>query len=399
MQQPLRLNILVIIGVLLIAGIGIVNAQDAPPTPPPVPIITMGVGDMREVQVPSNAPESGIAVGIRVTEPQFINIIVRAAEQDGTNPQFTLLTSSGREIFQIDDNPGAEAVENPNDAVYENLFVIPDTYTLVAQRVDENVGSGRMVVTVETGEGDIVGLGQVEVINGELSPGQLYRQHITFEDNAYVSFAAMSINEEIDLQLRILDSNGAVVFENDDNETTDFLLDVVDPKLDRVIISTAGEYSVEVSGYAPEERGAFRLIITRFGTLDESTAEVETLTGNSLFRGRNPFTFEAQAGEVITITARAAEGSSLDPEIQLLDPDLIFLAINDDHQTEATDLGEFDARVSRVMLPKDGTYILEVNSVGGRGAFEVTIERFGKFTPADYPPLNPADGEYVTTGE
>lgn len=348
---------------------------------PPAPNLTMTVGETQAVQVPMD--EEGLAVGLVVDAPQQINIIVRAAERDGTNPQFVLLNSLGREIIRIDDNPAAEASNHPDDAVIENMFLIPATYTLLIQRSNfsPSSGSGNMLVTVERTQAGFLNQGQVDVLEGWLQPGQVMQVALEMQQNTYASFAAHSMDGAADLQLIVRHSSGEIVFADDDHLTNDLLLDIFDPRIENVVLPADDTYSIEVLGYSADEAGPFVLIIDRIGTLDPTTAGVEVLTGESLLRGRNPFTFEALAGEVVTITARAAQGSSFDAEIQLLDPDLVFLAVNDDHGTEAPDLQAIDARISRIILPKSGVYTLDVNSVAGRGAFEVVIERHGRLLP------------------
>lgn len=393
-QHYLRLFI---VFVAVFSLVGAVAAQEEEtPTPVPVPIMTMNVGQPITIDVPASAAESGVAISLIVETSSLVNIKVTGTAEDGTNPQFALLMNSGREMVVIDDNPGAVVTANPSDAVYENLFLIPGSYILVVQRTDTETVDTRFEVSVETTDGELPGLGQIDIVEGFLEPFTHYQLPVTFNAGDYISVAATGLDGSIDLQLMLLNAEGEVQLENDDNETgTDLLLDFIDPKLEQVIVPADGQYTIEVGGYSPEETGPFKLIISRFGTLDENSGTTETFAGDSLYRGRNTFTFEGEAGEIIGITARAAQGSSMDPEIQLLDPDLIYIASNDDHQTEAEDLAEFDALVSGVILQKTGTYTLDINSIGGKGAFEVTLERLGKFAPGDYEPIDQSAGQYI----
>lgn len=387
--------------VMTFSLVGYVVAQDEEtPTPIPVPIMTMNVGDTLTVDMPASAGEAGVAISLEVETASLVNIEVASIAADGANPQFALLTNLGRELIVIDDNPGAATTTSPTDAVYENLFLVPGTYILVAQRVDTQTVDTQFSVSVETTEGELPGLGQVDIIEGRLDPFQHYQIPVSLNAGDYISIAALGLDGSIDLQLRLLDAAGVVQMENDDNETaTDLLLDFIDPKLEQVIVPVSGVYTIEVGGYSPEETGPFQLIVTRFGTLDASAASAETFSGESLYRGRNTFTFEGEAGEIISLTARAVNASSMDPEIQLLDPDLVYVASNDDHQTETEGLAEFDALVTGVILQKSGTYTLDINSIGGKGAFEVTLERLGKFTPQEYQPIDQSAGAYIEISE
>lgn len=91
-------------------------------------------------------------------------------------------------------------------------------------------------------------------------------------------------------------------------------------------------------------------------------------------------TFEASAGDVVTITARAAD---LDPVLDVLDSSGDRLAYNDDwaggQEVESDDpalagLRAADAAVVRIPIPTDGQYTARVNTFNGEGAGGVTVE-------------------------
>jgi len=82
--------------------------------------------------------------------------------------------------------------------------------------------------------------------------------------------------------------------------------------------------------------------------------------------------FEGEAGQVITATARTAfpEDEFVDPLIVILDPDGNAIAGDDDFG------GNLDSQIADFELPEDGTYILVVSHANGGydGTVDVTIE-------------------------
>jgi len=91
-------------------------------------------------------------------------------------------------------------------------------------------------------------------------------------------------------------------------------------------------------------------------------------------------TYEATAGDVITVSARSLE---IDPDppaisdmiIAVAAADGTQLAYNDDHATDRDDLAPTDALIERLVLPEAGTYTIRVDTYGGifPGEVEVTL--------------------------
>jgi tetratricopeptide (TPR) repeat protein len=99
-------------------------------------------------------------------------------------------------------------------------------------------------------------------------------------------------------------------------------------------------------------------------SIGESTT-VEMAYGN-VYR----ITFEGSAGETVTLEARDADDTTVDPLIALLDPDGTPIAGDDDFG------GNLDSQIEDFELPADGTYTLVVSHANGGfdGPVEVTIE-------------------------
>ncbi|MCC7208556.1 MAG: hypothetical protein IT323_14705 [Anaerolineae bacterium] len=92
------------------------------------------------------------------------------------------------------------------------------------------------------------------------------------------------------------------------------------------------------------------------------------------------YSFDGRAGDVVTITLRAAENSPLDPFVDLVGPQRRRLVASDD--ANAPGLRPTDAQISNFPLPDTGTYTIRATRFGretlpGEGMFVLTLERGG----------------------
>lgn len=352
---------------------------------------TMRVGDSIAVNVPGEGPQGAVIVTLTVDEAAPVTISATAT--DDTDPVFLVRDSFGRDLVTIDDNSASEAASGPLDAVLDNTLLIPGEYTILVGR-NSPEGSGDVTFSVLPGETGIIGVGEIQLIPVTLGANERYQLPIQLEEGALVSLGARSHDIELDLRLVLRGSDGTQVARNDDNETFDIFLSDFDPRIYQFRIPATGEYILVVRAFSADQTGGFDIVIQHHGVLSGG-ASTEVLTGESAARARNVFNVDFEEGEIIRVTARALN-ASLDPEIDLLTLDSIFVASNDDHNTDATDLGRFDARVEQLVIEQSGTYELNVNSVGGSGPFEVVIERQGRFTAGGFTPVPEGTGIIVT---
>jgi len=106
----------------------------------------------------------------------------------------------------------------------------------------------------------------------------------------------------------------------------------------------------------------------------EPTGDVDLIYGN-MVEGEItesstsiPYTFEGNAGDVVTISMTADEDSSLDTYLELLGPDGMLVSENDDG-------GEgLNSLIVGQPLPEDGVYTIQATRWGGTGTFVLTIE-------------------------
>lgn len=349
------------------------------------------VGDSITVNVPGEGPDGAVVVTLTVDEAAPVTIAAISA--DDTDPVFLVRDSFGRDLVTINDNPASEAAVGELDAVLDDTLLIPGEYTILIGR-NSMAGSGDITFSVTPGRSGVIGVGEFQFIPVTLNADERYEQPITLQEGALVSIGAMSHNIELDLRLNLRGPDGTVLARNDDNETLDIFLSDFDPRIYQFRAPEAGEYLITARPFSADQTGTFDLVIQHHGVLAGDT-RTEVLTGDTVARARNVFEVEFEAGEIVRITARALN-ASLDPEIDLLTPDLIYVATNDDHGTEATDLGRFDARIEQIVIEESGVYELDVNSVSGSGPFEVVIERQGRFTAGGFTPV-PANTGIVLT--
>ena len=351
----------------------------------------MRVGDSITVNVPGEGPEAAVTVTLTVDEAAPVTLAATAT--DDTDPVFLVRDSFGRDLVTINDNPASEAAVGELDAVLDNTLLIPGEYTILVGR-NSAEGSGEVTFSVTPGETGVIGVGDFQFIPVSLGANERYEQPVELQEGALVSFGAMSHNAEFDLRLSLRGPDGTVLARNDDNETFDIFLSDFDPRIYQFRAPATGEYSLLVRSFNADQAGEFDLVIQHHGVLS-GEARTEVLTGDSVARARNIFNVDFEAGEIVRITARALN-SSLDPEIDLLTPNSIFVATNDDHGSDATDLGRFDARIEQIVIEESGTYELDVNSVSGSGPFEVVIERQGRFTEGSFTPIPEGTGIILT---
>ncbi|MBK8135307.1 MAG: hypothetical protein KA401_00910 [Anaerolineae bacterium] len=349
---------------------------------------TLTVGETISVIVLGEGPDMAVPVTLEVTEPTVVTLLATAS--DDTDPVFLARDQYGRDLITINDNPASSVAVNPLDAALDNTLLIAGTYTILVGR-NGTSGSGAVDFSVFAGTQSVIGIGQIQLLDAAIAVNERYEQPIDLQEGEIVSFAAIGLGDEFDLRMSLRNTaSGERLIANDDNETFDIFLTDLDPRIYQFRVPASGNYTVLVRAFSANQTGEFKLVIQRHGILS-GEARIDVITGESENRARNILPVEFEAGEIVRITARALN-ESLDPEIDLLTPNLIFVASNDDHGTEATDLGRFDARIERIVIEDAGTYELDVNSVSGRGAFEVTIERLGVFTVADFPLVEAGTG-------
>lgn len=372
---------LVAVSTSLVFASGHVDVSQQPqqpqPTPQPTttPASTASIEFASSIEVETSGGAAQVSFSIETT--RFVNIIARSV--DGvTNPRIFLYNARERLLTFSDDYTARRDDLNDQDAMIEEAMLIPGTYLV---RIEGLGGDGKVSLSTEAGTGGVLGLGRMTIFRAQIGTGQQFEQTLNLQQNELISLTAISESETLDPRIQIIDAEGRLLIRNDDADSFDVVLDSTDAKIEHFIVPTTGTYTARIRAFSANEFGAFLFIINRYGTLEPANEPQQVLTGDILARGRLIFPLEIEAGEVLSVTAKAAN-SQLDPQIALLDPEDVIVISNDDHGTNADDLAEYDARFANYITQTAGTYTLNFDSVSGRGGYELIISRSGRINPS-----------------
>jgi tetratricopeptide (TPR) repeat protein len=116
-----------------------------------------------------------------------------------------------------------------------------------------------------------------------------------------------------------------------------------------------------------------RMTLLERESFEESLSVGESLTIEMAYGYVYRITFDGTAGETVTISARDADSTNVDPLIALQAPDGTTIAGDDDFG------GGLDSQIEGFELPADGTYTLVVSHANGGfdGPVNVSVESAG----------------------
>jgi hypothetical protein len=355
-------------------NIDTLQQEQATPTPTATPAVTAAVefGSTTGVDTSTGA----VQVSFNLSDARMINIFAR--DVDGSaDPRIFVYNDNERLLTFSDDHFTRRDDLGPLDSAVENALLLPGTYSV---RV-ETAAPGRVNLSIEEGDGGALGMGQLTLIPASLPAGQRFLQQVQFNQGELVTITALAQTPDFDTRLRLQTPAGDTLARNDDLESFDILPDVTDAQISNFVVPQTGDYQIEVRAFSSNQTGNFILMIQRFGTLEPIGDEPQqVLTGDVLSRQRIDFPLTLQAGELISVTAIAA-GSQVDPQITLIDPDNVVVISNDDHGTNDESITQFDARFTNYIVQADGEYTLELESVSGRGGYQITVDRLGRVNP------------------
>lgn len=179
-----------------------------------------------------------------------------------------------------------------------------------------------------------------------------------------------AINGDLDPVLLIFDPSQNLLINRDDSEGSRDIDLTLTFQENGTYLIVAGRFGHSIGTTS----GDFELAIERIGVSSDEGSSLQygipitniiTNTQAQLF-----FTFEANQGDIINISMVRSSGT-LDPYIQLLDPDRFLIAENDD-ATGTT----FNARIQTFVIDRPGTYIIVATRYGqdSAGSFVLTVE-------------------------
>ena len=200
----------------------------------------------------------------------------------------------------------------------------------------------------------------------ELSPQQVW----TFDGQQgdMISVLASTIGEfsELDLELRVTDSNGNELAFNDDHES-DQISNPPDSYIERLSIPADGTYIVTVERVLGE--GDYQLGFTQSQAIDLESAPLEMNGRISDVVIAEHWTFNGRAGQVITLTMLNQDGD-LDTLVRIRDQRGEILIENDDADDPA--LAQ-DSQIVQFRLPLNGTYTIEASRFDGTGGYSLLL--------------------------
>ncbi|HUN05738.1 MAG TPA: PPC domain-containing protein [Aggregatilineales bacterium] len=302
-----------------------------------------------------------------------IRITLNSSEFDAF---LTLETLDGEQLAN-DDNSAGES-----DAQID--FILPEDGTYVIQVLDAFGGeSGAFSLTLNQLENGVVidapaptaapvievpSTGE-DIALGSSVEGQLDGTALSyrFEGSADQAILIVLTSDDFDPFLTLLDSSGTVLETDDDSAgNLNALIEFTLPADDT--------YTIEVGSFFDGARGAYNLSLsdaavevvpTPEPNSDGQIALGETVEGELTRRqGTLEYTFEGEAGQVITISQHSDDFDSF---VRLLGPDGEEL-ISDDDSGDG-----FDSLISAYALPENGTYTISAESLGGGGSGSFTL--------------------------
>jgi hypothetical protein len=328
--------------------------------------------------VPNNESYS---YSIALTAGQVITISVRATDNT-LDPKIALISPEGGAVATNDDHGSTDTTLSRYDSRIANYAVTADgTY-----RVDISgfggIG-GTFEMTIEQGGGAGVEPTPppregVEVVRATITAGTPYEYYIDANAGDVITLTAQALQDTLDVDLAVYDLQDTLVDSNQEHGTADATLFFFDARINNLIIQQTGTYLIEVVGYDPSTfapmGGDFELSIERVMTgAPTGVGDEQVFLGEIAPNGIFSQTFEAQTGDFITITVRSLS-NRFDPIIDLLSPDGVLIANNDDHGTGSRLLGRWDSQIMRILITQSGTYTIEVGGYrDSGGVFGITV--------------------------
>ncbi|HVU14551.1 MAG TPA: PPC domain-containing protein [Phototrophicaceae bacterium] len=318
-------------------------------------------------------------------------ITVRATDNK-LDPETSILDSNGTVVASNDDHESNDPALGPSDSQIPD-FTIPatDTYTIQitgfagiggAFELTIVPGSGTPEATQATLQLPTPGTnnnGQTtenpedtQVIEGTVKANDVYTSTLSVKAGDVYTITIQATTDSFDPRVSIYLNNDYVI-DNDDYGTTDPVLKTTDARIYDWIAGQDGQYEIDVRGYE-DSAGDFKMTIEHVASGAPTGVPSEDVQLGSVNSGENyTYTFDAQAGDWVTITARALT-SDFDPYVTLTSADGTVLIDNDDNGSDSGDLAYFDAKIPNYHITESGTYTVEVSGYNGSsGQFGLTI--------------------------
>ena len=311
-----------------------------------------------------------ILASSRWTEPTDKIELASIATIEGGTLQIVVAQSSegGRFVYRLTTNvtvPFDETLVRPTSAgLSSEVFVTEATPTA---STDGRVSIAESLSTpVKADNARPIALETLG--RGEISPDERYEAW-SFSANAdqMLEFSVIAIGDASDPHIVLLDRNGSVLAENDQNSTKTNALSYrfTDP----------GTYTLAVE---LGQKGRYTLWIQSLPDIDEhvpvlvagqALAYGKTAEGEIIQSGDVPlYVFQGNEGDVIAVRVRGISGD--------LQPEITLTSVNGDELTASTSTSDpAMAELPEYSLPDDGLYQLRIDhSIGTTGRYVISLD-------------------------
>jgi hypothetical protein len=282
------------------------------------------------------------------------DVVTITLVSDDFDAYLYLLGADGYVLVEDDDSGG-----NFNSQIGPIEIPEDGTYTIQVDNFEGGVTEGRYTLTL-MGDDVIVRPQDGDISVGEMVIGELTLAQPTVEYTFYaLAGEVVTITLEsldFDSYLLLYDANGIEIGRDDDGAGD------LNSRLRSFIIPEDGFYTIAASSYGQAmgdepTTGVFSLTLDSSETLPVVYGTIsigETVEG-VLEESVAEYTFDANTGDVVTITLRS---DTFDTYLLLYDAFGMELIRDDDSA------GDLDSRISAYTIPTGGTYTIVVDSFG-----------------------------------
>ncbi|NWF70654.1 MAG: pre-peptidase C-terminal domain-containing protein [Chloroflexi bacterium] len=291
------------------------------------------------------------------------------------------------------------AVVGPDETIFLFIAVSPPRDS---RDLADNVRAMLDTLELSEVETDIVENGRADdatpIAYGETAEGEItnrtFAEEYVFEGNAgdivTISMVDTSRQGTLDPLVILIGQNGREIARNDDHTEGD-LPNALDSQITEFELPEDGVYLIiatRFQGANGSSTGDYELTLD--AEVSEPTPDAPEIEGEVLLDEEgnltnraysDEFTFEASAGDIVTITMLNTD-DSLDAQVILLDPNGDEIARNDDADRDADLPDRSDAQIAEFQLPEAGEYTVIATRAGEadgstRGDYRITVVLVG----------------------
>ena len=194
---------------------------------------------------------------------EILNITTQTAIT-GTSPDTTLevLYPNGKRLAYADDTVLADGTIR-SDASLQNLELsVAGIYRI---RVDSfngvSEGLVEVIITQQSEAYNELATDKLRVVRGDLPKQQSLSYTVDVPAGTSLSIIARDSSGTLDPVLRVYDANGALIAFNDDHQSDDLSLDILDARLTNLTLTDDGPLTIVVSDYLGRS-GSVELMIS-----------------------------------------------------------------------------------------------------------------------------------------